>query len=230
MQLRLSMMKMNKVFENTLTQIRSSTEILKSMDIVQYEIPMKVIATPAQQAITWQNHKGGRDVSSKAFTAIAQYLAIVSSHAYQLLLNDYSIIRYSFVFQDNLLLAQNLLWWPCPVEIDHEAEEELGLAESIKYSLLDDKAKFRMRTPVRVDFDALKNTEYHPSAHIHMQHHDCRINSETPMCFNRFIELIITNFYPEIQINFKQWNNLQYQYLKQRRKVEYINRTRLLMG
>ncbi len=226
------MMKMNKVFENTLNQIRNSTEVLKELGIVQYEIPMDTIFEPDRQVITWKNHKGGRDVSSKAFTTIAQYLAIVSSNAYQLLLKDYSIIRYSFTFCDNMLLAQNLLWWPCPVKLDNDTEEEFGLLESIKILLADKEAgkKFLMRTPIRVDFDASKNTEYHPSAHVHIQHHDCRINSEKPICFNSFIELVIRNFYPEISINFKRWNNLRYQYPCKGRKIEYINRTRLLIG
>ena len=224
-------MKMNKVFEATQEQIRNTTEILRGLDFVQYDIPMDIIRTPDKQIITWKNHKGGREVSGKAFTTVAQYLAIMSSNAYQLLLKDYSIIRYSFTFRENKLLAQNLLWWPCPVRLDSDMEVEFGLLESIK-SLLQDRdvqGKLLMRTPVRVDFDALRNTEYHPSAHIHMQHYDCRINSEVPMCFNNCVKFIIMNFYPQIQINFKHWHDLTYQYPSQRKKVEYINRTKLLI-
>lgn len=223
---------MNKVFETTLDQIKNSTEILKALDIVQYDIPMEVVRKRDKQVITWKNHKGGREVSGKAFTTIAQYLAILSSNAYQLLLMDYSIIRYSFVFDDNKLLSQNLLWWPCPVKLDSDLEEEFGLLESIK-ALLEDKeaqGNLLMRSPVRMDFDASNNTERHPRAHIHTQHYNCRMNTEMPMCFNKFIEFVVTNFYPEIQIDFKKWHNLSYQYPSSRKRVDYINRTRLLIS
>ncbi len=224
------MMKTNKVFENTATQIKSTTEVLKSKGFVIFDIPPERIIMEKRQQLTWQNHQGGRLVSSKAFLTIDQYLEILSSNAYQLLLSDYSIIRYSFVFDGAKLEQQNILWWPCPVKMDIDTENEFGVVEGIKQKInaSSNQSEFIMRSPVRIDFDSTNNTNLHPRAHIHLEHSDCRINTEQPICFNQFIKFIITNFYPQENIDFKRWLFLNYQYDSPYKKMKYDNSTSII--
>ena len=79
-------MKNNQVFENTAQQIKSTTEILKSASLVIYENPPQKIIDKKTQQITWCNNAHGREVSSKAFLTINQYLKILATNSYQLLL------------------------------------------------------------------------------------------------------------------------------------------------
>lgn len=217
------MMKTNQVFEQTASQIRSTTEILKSSGFVIFDIPPERNINEKVQQLTWQNHRGGRLVSSKSFLKIDQYLEILSSYAYQLLLYDYSIIRYSFVLDGARILSQNLLWWPCPVHIDREVEIEFGFIEGIKEKVnaSQNQSDYIMRSPIRVDFDCSNDQYSHPSAHIHFQHHDCRINSCRPICFNQFMKFVICNFYPDSNINCDKWTLLKYQYDNMHKKIEY---------
>ena len=53
----------------------------------------------------------------------------------------------------------------------------------------------KMRSPVRVDFDPSSTVvnKVHSATHLHMQHEDCRMYVEEPLCFNRFINFILKN-------------------------------------
>ncbi len=224
-------MKTNKVFENTASQIKSTTEILKAKGFVVFDIPPQKIINDKCQQLTWQNHHSGRSVSSKAFLKIEQYLDILSTNAYQLLLSDYSIIRYSFVFDGSRLEQQNVLWWPCPVKMDEETENEFGIVEGIKQKVnaSQNQSDFIMRSPIRIDFDSKNDEISHPRAHAHIAHPECRINSDHPICFNRFMKFIIDNFYPQEKINFKKWNILSYQYNDAHKKQTYNNSTTIII-
>lgn len=227
------MMQMNRNVENTLSQIENTLGELVSQGIVIFTNPSdyKIDLKNQIEQITWKNHISGRDVSSKNFTSINQYFSILSSNAYQALLLDYSIIRCSFVFCGSKLISQNLLWWPCPVKVDTLMEVEFGLKESIEMLLEDKSASdyISMRSPIRMDFDVNNNTPIHPRAHLHMQHHDSRINCKEPICFNRFIRHILENYYPHLKVNYNRWLYLQYNYNDKYKSVEYKNKTMMII-
>lgn len=222
---------MNKVFENTSEQIKSTTEILRSSGFVTFDNPPERNITPKRQQLTWSNSVSGRSVSGKAFLTIDQYLTILSANSYQLLLQDYSIVRYSFVFDGAHLIQQNLLWWPCPVKMDEDIENEFGLIQGIKQKInsSNNQSDYIMRSPIRIDFDSTKDTSSHPRAHTHFEHADCRVNSIEPICFNRFMRFIIENFYPESKILCNKWNYLTYQYQDRYKKATYDNHTTLVI-
>lgn len=207
---------MNKNAGNTLQQINNTLEILISQGIVKYIQPCRISEDKNSRitSITWNNHVGGRNVSGKAFNAPRQYFSILSSNAYQAIMIDYSIVRVSFTFEKEKLVAQNLLWWPCPVKMDDEMESEFGLCESVKVMLEDIESEkyLTMRTPIRIDFDSTNNSFFHPRAHTHIQHHDSRINNVEPICFNRFMKFILDTHYPYLKVDYRGWNYLDYQY------------------
>lgn len=180
---------------------------------------------------TTKNKRFGRfRKNSSVGIKIDQYLEILSSGAYQLLLSDYSVIRYSFVFDGAKLVEQNILWWPCPVHMDAETENEFGLIEGLKQKVnaSQKQSDYIMRSPIRIDFDSSNDKPSHPRAHAHIEHYDCRINSGYPICFNRFMKFIILNFYPHENINCEKWSFLNYQYNQIHKKQEYDKTTSLL--
>ena len=150
-------MNMNKNVENTGNQITNTIEMLFSKGIVEYYYPYKYNLDRVGniETLTWHNHTSGRATSSRAFTSAQQYLDILSGNSFHVMLIDYSIIRYSFVFNGNKLIKQNLLWWPRPVRIEHEADQsDLSIIDMVLMHLQDnDTTKhLNMRSPIRVDF------------------------------------------------------------------------------
>lgn len=221
---------MNKNLERIVAQIQNTVEQMqKSGYVLYYNLP-KCEEYDGKKVVTWNNHKGGREVSSKYFLRIAQYMKIVSDGAYMAILSDYSIIRCSFSFVDNKIVSENLLWWPCPVRMDSNMADEFGLIETVEMLLTDkDVEKYiRMRSPIRVDFDVDNDTEEHPRAHLHMENEECRINTNEPICFNRFINYIVKSFYPSWKIEFKEYDYIKFQYDKSNRKKLYSNKTQIL--
>lgn len=227
-------MKMNRNVENTYNQINNTLELLKKGNIITYyEIPNVIIDTQSGiQNISWPNQVSGRSVCGKSFLKLDQYLSIVKAGAYHALFNDNSIVRCSFSFIDDELLSQNLLWWPCPVIVDQDMVNELGLADTVECLLQDSGACniLRMRSPVRIDFDAENDKENHPRSHMHIQHHECRINTSNPICFNKFMKHILINYYPEMSIDFKHWDYLTYHYKEMHRIKCYYNKTKVNFG
>ena len=227
------MMKDNQVFSSTLQQIRSTTEVLKTAGFITYENPSEKTKKKKEQRVTWKSFVHGREVSSKAFLTIDQYLKILTSNSYQILLFDYSIIRYSFVFDGARLIRQNLLWWPCPVKMDNDIENEfenIGMAIKDMVNIANNQSNYIMRSPIRIDYDSDNNKADHPRAHMHLSHPECRINTNAPICFNRFIRFIIYNFYPKYSRYCKEMTFLPYKYGNRVVDTVYSNPTRIIFN
>lgn len=102
---------LNKNVLNIKEQIDNSLELLLNLKLIKFYNPVNVEYSKIKDTtkISWNNHLGGRNVSSNAFLSIAQYLSFLEQGSYHALLNDFSIIRVSFVFEHNKLISQNLL-------------------------------------------------------------------------------------------------------------------------
>ncbi|MDR7002727.1 DUF2290 domain-containing protein [Neobacillus niacini] len=210
-------------------QIDNSLELLLSLNLIQFYNPVNVEYNEADDIskISWFNHIGGREVSSNAFLTIKQYLAILESGAYHVLMNDYSIIRASFTFKHNKLITQNLLWWPCPVKVDFGDNGEDSPAEIVSL-FLEDTENFRMRSPVRIDFDKDNDTEDHPKAHIHTQHYKSRMNTVRPICFNTFLKFIFNHYYPTLKINNKIFSSCPINF-ESSKEISYTLKEKLMI-
>ena len=233
-----SIKKMNKNIENIRNQIYNTLQMLQREKFVLYynDPNIRYNNSDDTYTISWNNHKSGRSVSSGCFLRIGQYLQIVKDNAYFALLSDYSIIRGSFTYDNKgNLLCENLLWWPCPVNVDRDAVEELGVADAVELILYENKiaSQLRMRTPIRIDFDYSNDTSEHPAAHMHMQHENCRINTIEPICFNKFIRYITKCFYPGINIKFNKYDYLSMKISKDKCytiDIEYENDSKIIIG
>ena len=219
--------KFNKCVLQLKDQINNSLEILHNLHLVRYFNPIEeeYISSEDIYRLSWKNHIGGRSVSSKSFLKIEQFMDILNNGAYHAILFDYSIIRVSFSFDGNNLISQNLLWWPCPVVIDFEDDEYDSYIEIVELFLLE-KENFRMRSPIRVDLDITNDTPDHPKAHLHMQHHDSRINIESPICFNTFIKYIFNKCYPNIAIRSSDFPSMNLK-LESKEVIEYVHKHKL---
>lgn len=216
---------MNKYVENTNLQIHNTLDLMQRLGYVIYYNEPKFDKIQDQERISWNNHKGGREVSSKHFLKVDQYLKLISDNSFLAMFNDYSIIRCSFVFKNNHIMTENLLWWPCPVRPDPDMVNEFGLIETIDCILKDNETKecLLMRSPIRVDFDIDNDTEVHPKAHIHIENENTRVSTNGPICFNRFINYIVKCFYPDWTLQFHNDDYLNFQYDKKYKNTAYSN-------
>ena len=154
--------------------------------------------------LSWNNHQSGGFNSGDSFLHIAQYKGIIKNGSYLCILFDGSLIRVSYTVKDNILISHNLLWWPAPYKYENVTLEDVPPLQMIDDFLEDNEwyNNIAMRSPIRFDYDPRESAvrDDHPPVHMHIEHKDCRIFVEKPMCFNRFVMYIFKNFYPQCDI------------------------------
>ncbi len=128
------------------------------------------------------------------FGSIAEYRGFVESEAYSAILRDGSLLHLSYDFRDSKVIGHRLLYYPCPFVIDPEFSDE-PILDVLEYCC-NDLDVFRLRSPVRFDFDQLRAEPGHPASHVHFQHEECRMPVIAPLSVGRFVEFVFRNFYP----------------------------------
>lgn len=153
--------------------------------------------------LSWNNHISGKFNTGECFTKLEQYKMILKNNSYHCILYDGSIIRVSYTFEDECLIGHNLLWWPAPFKYEELTLEEYTVFELLDFFLSDQKwdQAINMRSPIRIDFEPDPSivSDEHPPTHMHIEHKDCRMKIEQPLCFNKFINFILKNYYPDIE-------------------------------
>lgn len=203
----------NPTADKTIIQINSTLAMLQEVSLVisYNEVPPFDIRQHRCQ-ITWRNHVSDRSNGGKAFMRLEQYLHILETNSYHCLLFDGSIIRANFVFEDDFLIEQNLLWWPAPYDYGQLLQDGYPPVE-LMLDFYGDSAwheAIKMRSPVRIDFDCGNNTANHPHSHLHIQNEETRLNTNHPICFSRFVEFVFRNFYPQFNISFSKFDFIEY--------------------
>lgn len=203
----------NPSAQRTANQMNSTLEMLMEKALaISYNAVPPVNDIVRRCQITWNGHISHRANSGKSFTMLDQYIHILQTNSYHCLLFDGSIIRANFEFEDDKLLRQNLLWWPAPYNYGDILQEGYPPVELFQ-NFCEDKdwpKIIRMRSPIRIDFDSSNNAEKHPPGHLHIQNEETRLNINNPVCFNRFVNFIFRNFYPQFGVNFSEYDFIKY--------------------
>ena len=210
-------------------QIESTLKALSDSEIIyNYNVLRKTQLSINRERLSWVNHKTGKFNTNSEFLKLNQYRQILMNNSYLCIIYDGSIIRVSYTFENNVLIGHNLLWWPAPynykgiISLDEISPHELideFLAEKEWYKSLD------MRTPIRVDYDPIEGvvSEKHPPTHLHMQHGECRMYVDGPLCFNRFMKFILTNYYANIAFEFNSRDNIIFNDVRNGVRINYSN-------
>lgn len=214
----------NRFAEQTVTQINTTLDMLLEKHLlITYNIVDHKDNSNGECQITWKNHNMSRNNSGEMFTKLDQYLFILKNNSYHCLLFDGSIIRVNFQFDNNILLSQNLLWWPSPYDYHDLLQEGYSPVDLIEDFYNDSQwyKVIKMRSPIRIDFDYKKNTEEHSKSHLHIQHENTRLVIEQPLCFNRFIDFLFRNFYIDYNVEFSFHDYINYK-TPDSKDVEYL--------
>lgn len=154
--------------------------------------------------LSWNNHVSGSFNAGDNFLRLEQYRQIINNQSYLCILFDGSLIRVSYTIKNDKVVGHNLLWWPAPYKYLKVSLDDVTPQQMFSDFLEDERwyENIEMRSPVRIDYDPRKEvvSALHPPVHMHIEHKDCRIFMETPICFNKFIRLIFENFYPGYKI------------------------------
>lgn len=199
--------------QRTAIQINSVTEMLFNDGIA---CAFNRVPTPRDQdqrcQITWFNHVPDRANSGRSFTKLNQYKHILETNSYHCLLFDGSIIRANFIFENDLLLTENLLWWPAPFDFSELLGEGFSPIEILLDMFGDSKwyESLKMRSPLRIDFDSENNTINHPHSHMHIQNEETRIFTSKPICFSHFMDFVLRNFYPSCRWEINKYDFIKY--------------------
>lgn len=205
----------NLYIDQVETQINTTLEALQSKKLLyMYNHIRKEEIGRNKWIITWKNHESGRFNTGEYFLNLEQYKKILNNNSYLCILYDGSIIRVSYTFENNVLMGHNLLWWPAPYNYKGITLDDMSPNELMDEFLNDNRwdEVLRMRSPIRVDYepDPEKVNESHSPTHIHMQNKDCRMYVKNPLCFNRFMNFILKNYYPNLIFEFDKHDYIEF--------------------
>lgn len=215
----------NPSAQKTVIQINSTLDILQTKALcISYNSVPPITDTQHRCQITWNSHISERANSGRSFVKISQYRHILETNSYHCLLFDGSLIRANFEFEDDFLLAQNLLWWPAPYDYEDILQEGFSPVEVLDdfYGDKEWHQNIKMRSPVRIDFDSSNNKKDHPHSHLHIENEETRINTICPICFNRFVDFIFRNFYPQFVLPFSKFDFIDYK-IPDLQSIDYVS-------
>jgi hypothetical protein len=121
----------------------------------------------------------------------------VESGAYTAMLFDGSLLQVSFDLDGEEIVGHRLAYVPCPFNDSAEVLQELPLDGVIEYYKGDAEA-LQLKTAIRFDYAPGDAAEGHPATHLTINNADTRIACAGPLSFERFINFIFLNFYPDL--------------------------------
>lgn len=162
------------------------------------------------------------------FSSLSEYLTLLSSSQYTLVLTDGSLIQISYTFRRNEIVGHRLCWYPSPIDISGvtEVDEIIDKTQLIlkeggdaleEHITSPDEPKYPVnvkglynKSPLRFDFSIMSDGEKdaHPDVHLHISVENCRIPVKTPLCIRMFMKFILENFYSELPTTGALINNI----------------------
>lgn len=191
------------------------TEIKNFIDLViDYEIaisanPVVCNNIGSMQRVTWQHPANVPHIlTNYEFATIDEYCSLLMSQSYSLVLFDGALVQISFDVQGNRLIGHRLCYYPCPFDIDAEEFLMSSIGDLVETYRDHGSDLFRLRTPIRFDYDPDNAKKNHPATHAHFLWEHCRCSLAAPISLGHFIKFVFNNFYPQLWENYdfiKEW-------------------------
>ena len=225
-------LKFSKIVLNTAYEMNNTMRMLQKLNVLYFFNEVyPCMSRENTEVLSWNNHIPSRSNCGRNFTKLDQYSHIISTNSFHCILFDGSIIRSSFEFTGAKLIFHSHLWWPAPY--DYELDTTDGCTPQVLFDEFTSDPKWMnvvsMRSPMRIDFSPESENEKHPLLHMHVQHPECRLSIDRPICFNAFMIFILQNFYPKFDLNYAEWNLLEYAINRQKYANYDQSKTRILI-
>lgn len=216
----------NSTAQRIFLQVNSILNMLdeKHLVISYNKVPPPDLTKSVCQ-ISWYNHISDRANCGQSFTKLEQYLHILKNNSYHCLLLDGSIIRANFVFDNDILITENLLWWPSPYDYGNILVEGYSPVDIVNDFFCDKKwyDVIKMRSPIRIDYDGKREISLnHPHTHMHIEHEETRMSINKPICFAKFISFIFKNFYSTYNIDFDEQDFIEFK-IRNFESIEHLS-------
>ena len=178
--------------------IRNACDLLADKEIAIIIQPVHIERNKNIVQILWKQ-TSITNAKPYHFGTIDQYISLIEDSSYTCVLLDGSLLRLSYTFERDKLIAHNLWYYPCPFDIPRDELQIYPLIDILETYISDDIDKWRMKGPLRFDFD-IKSAKpnLHPACHVHFQCENCRIPVCKPISPGRFLNFIFLNFYQNL--------------------------------
>ena len=180
------------------SDIQNAMDLLSNKGVSLISQPINIERNDNIARITWKQ-TSITNAKPYHFGTIDQYISIIKDSSFTCVLLDASLLRLSYTFERNELIAHNLWYYPCPFDIPLAELLVDPLLDVVETYLDGGTDKWRMKGPMRFDFDLKKaDSLFHPASHVHFQHEFSRIPVRMPLSPGRFLKFIFWNFYQNL--------------------------------
>jgi len=192
-----------------LTPIQLRNDLYNAYDLMLengisiYNQPIAYEQQSTTIRITWRQSRITL-AKPQYFGTFEQYLSIAKDGSYSCLLVDGALLRLSYVFKRNKLIAHSLWYYPCPLNLPKEELRTEPLVDLVELYADAGIDYYCFRGPIRFDYDSERAEELaHPATHVHFIREECRTPVIRPLSPGSFLKFVFFNFYHELWDSFK---------------------------
>jgi len=168
--------------------------------LAEAELALSITAiSRTTQRVSWQRRPDAGPLAlNKRGNTVGVYRQWVHDNDYSAMLFDGSLLQISYTFDNHGVSGHRLLYMPCPWEVELDLWDQIPVLDVIDDYAAGSSEHFRLRTPIRFDYDPSSAKEGHPAAHLTINSADCRIASAAAIRLGEFVDIVFRNFYPDI--------------------------------
>lgn len=155
--------------------------------------------------LTWSNNTHLSYLFGEHST-VKHYRSILECRDFCFCFIDGGVIQVRYDIEDGEIVAHRLCYFPCPFSFSPEDVEGIALSElPLLFSAEELLMRFRLASPIRFDFDATFNDDYHAYSHVSINKETCRIPVYGPVSLGHFIRFVLRYFYQRDALYIEDW-------------------------
>jgi hypothetical protein len=171
--------------------------------------PLSALETHSHTTLSWSS---GAHLSYLfgEYQRIAQYQAILDGRDFSMCMFDGGLLQIRYDVADEQVIQHRLSYFPCPFTFTDDELEGFSLSELPLLFAADElRARVRLTTPVRFDYDAENSDERHAHSHMSFNKVTCRVPAYGPLSIGHFVRFVLRYFYEAEFTDLAAWEELQ---------------------
>lgn len=194
------------------------SKILADYSAVTDELADRKLLIDSRQLIPFETHQrtmlswsGGAHLSylfGEYFT-LDHYRAMLNQRDFCLCFADGGLVQIRYDIEDKDIVSHRLCYFPCPFSFDSGDTEGIALCDvPLLFSADELRARFRLASPIRFDFDADFTDDRHAHSHVSLNKDTFRLPAYGPVSVGHFFRFILRYFYEMEFANLSEWEEL----------------------
>ena len=183
---------------HTRNEIQNLLDLLLEFEIAIDINTVRILNLPSGRfRVTWASGQYLLSPHESEFGTIQEYVDWASQRQFSALLFDGAMLQISYDFVGNDVIGHRLLYYPCPLDVAHDWLKTEPLDE-VMDAYRGEESYYRLRSPVRFDYDPDSVGELHPASHVTLNFSHCRTPVIAPLSLGHFIKFVFRSFYPPL--------------------------------